>query len=35
METVKLIIEAAGIVIAAKDMTVAFDERGVGRAMRV
>ena len=28
METVKLIIEAAGIVIAAKDMTVAFDERG-------
>ena len=28
METVKLIIEASGIIMASKDMTVCYDERG-------
>ncbi len=28
METTKLIIESAGIVVAAHDMTVCYDERG-------
>ena len=28
METVKLIIEASGIIVAAADMTLCYDERG-------
>jgi hypothetical protein len=29
MDTAKLIIESAGIIVASKDMTICYDERGV------
>lgn len=31
METIKLILETAGIVVAAHDMTICYDERGEHR----
>jgi hypothetical protein len=29
METAKLLIEAAGVIVASSDMTICYDERGV------